>query len=192
MPERVRRLEIDEAGDGQQRRVELLARQDDGESRLRGNHHPPGSDAVDAIEEFLSLRDHALDEGRIELRARPPLGYRPSGVHASRPVCNLEKLRQLRDPSGDRDGLARRFSRPAPPVPTLVGPAHRVEYRYRQAELLPQRPRQAGVLSDHVVDLAVPTEGELEPRPNPMQGLVPGSEPTEHPGGFSQAERLVM
>ena len=75
--ERVRRLQIDEVRDRQQRRVEPLAREHDGERRLGVDHRVPGLDRVEAREDHLGLGAHQLGQRGIELlagarRARAP------------------------------------------------------------------------------------------------------------------------
>ena len=47
-------------------------------------------------------------------------------------------------------------------------------------------------MGDHVVDLAVPGERELEPEPKSVQRWVPGAEEPHPRGGHPQAPRLVV
>jgi hypothetical protein len=83
---------------------------------------------------------------------------------------NLDELRQLREPCGNRDGGARELARPAASVPLLVSGPERLEHRLGQTELLGERPRQRGVLDDHPVDLPVAREDELEHvEPHPLR-----------------------
>ena len=55
VPEHVRRLEVDEVRDREQRGVEPLPREHDGERRLGVDHRVPGADRVEAGEDHLAV-----------------------------------------------------------------------------------------------------------------------------------------
>ena len=132
------------------------------------------------------------DRGGIELPAAAFAREGPCGVDPSDAMCDLHELRQLRDPRGDRDVLALQLARPPAPVPPLVGPAQRVEHLAGQPELRAQRPRQPGVLVDHVIHFAVARERELEPHPEPVQRWVAGSHQPQRGRGGPQAACVVV
>ena len=93
---------------------------------------------------------------------------------------------------GERDVVALELARPAAPVPALVRGAEASSDLVGQRELLGHRARDGGVVGDHVVDLAVAGERELEPEPEAMQRWVTRAEATHARRGHPQAPRLVV
>ena len=76
------------------------------------------------------------------------------GLDPARAVGDLHELGQLRDPSGERNRVARERPREALPVPTFVRRTDRVEYRLRETELSREELCQLRVPLDHPVHLA--------------------------------------
>ena len=95
--QRVRRLEVDEVRDRQQRRVELLAGQHDRECRLGRDHRVPRLDVIETREQQIRLRAHERRQHRVELLARAPARELPRPVDAADAMRHLGELRQLRD-----------------------------------------------------------------------------------------------
>jgi hypothetical protein len=69
--EQVRRLQVDEVRDGEQRSVQPVAVQREGESRLGLDDRVPGDDRVEVREELLRLGVDEVAQRRIELPAAP-------------------------------------------------------------------------------------------------------------------------
>ncbi len=111
---------------------------------------------------------------RIELRTGALVGQCVRRGHPADPVCNLDVLRELGDPRGYGNRVSRELSRPTATVPLLVRGAERVANRLGQSELLRERAGERRVLRNHVVHLAVPRHGKLEPDPYAAQRRVPG------------------
>ena len=89
-------------------------------------------------EQQLALVAHEGCERRVELVAAAAASQLPGRLHPADAVRDLDVLRELREPRGDRHRLARELARPAAPVPLLVGPADRLAHLGRQLELLGQ------------------------------------------------------
>ena len=102
--ERVGRLQVDEVGDGQQRGVELVGGQQDGERRLGVDHRLPGSDVVEATEDLVGMAAQAVGQRGIELRART--------------AARASSLRGGRRPA---PGGRPRCTRPSPRCATPIG-----------------------------------------------------------------------
>ncbi len=190
--EAVRRLEVDEVRDGQERGVEALAGEHHGQRRLGVDHRVPGADGIEVREDHLGLRRHEPRELGIELLAGAPAGERLRRIDPSDPVRHLGELPELREPRRERNVLALEVARPPAPVPLLVRPAERVEHAVGQPELLAQRTRDGGVVDDHVVDLLAPGERELEPDPEAVQRRVPGPDPAHRRSHRPRAPELVV
>ena len=105
---------------------------------------------------------------------------------------DLDELRQLRDARRDRDRVALELARPSASVPHLVRGGERDQDVVREPELLAERARDPRVLGDHVVDLAVTRERELEPDAKAAQRRSPGAEPAHARGGPAQAPEPVL
>ena len=121
--ERVRRLQIDEVRDREQRRVELLVGEHDGERRLGRDHRIPRPHRVEAREDLLRAIAEQRGERGIELLAAALARQRGRRRDAADAVRDLDELRELRDARRDRHVCARQPARPAAPVPLLVGRA---------------------------------------------------------------------
>ena len=154
--ERVRGLEVDEVRDRAQRGVEAITGQHDRERRLGADHRVPGRDRIQPGQDLVGVAIHDLGERGVELLAGALAGELPRRVHAADAMCDLDVLGQHRHPRCQRHLLSAELARPAASVPHLVRAAQRVEHVDRQLELLAQRPRDRGVVGDHVVDLAMP------------------------------------
>ena len=135
--ERVRRLEVDEVGDRQQRRVEALAREHHRERRLGLDHRVPGPRPSRGRRGSSSASAHRACRPAPGRTARPPRLRASSCAagDAADAVRDLDELGQLRDPRRDRDLLALELARPAAPVPLLV--------RRRRARRGPRRAARA-------------------------------------------------
>jgi hypothetical protein len=79
----------------------------------------------------------------------------------------------VRNAGGERDARALELARPAASVPALVRRAQGLDNLFRQGELLRHGSRDGRVVGNHVVDLAVPRERELEPEPKSVQRRMP-------------------
>jgi hypothetical protein len=107
-------------------------------------------------------------------------------------ICDLDELGELGDPRWERYVCALELARPPAPVPGLVRGAERVEHLVLQSELFSQRPGHRCMLGDHLGNLAVAGEGELERDPEPVRPRVAGPQPP-HPGsGRAEAAELVI
>ena len=92
--ERVRRLQVDEVRDREQRRVELLARQRDGERRLGVDHGVPRADARRGRRGSSSAsRTRSRDERRVELAGRRACARAPSPPRRRRPGARPRRTR---------------------------------------------------------------------------------------------------
>ena len=126
--QRERRLEFDEAGHGQQRRVDPLTGQHNSERRLGGENRVPGRGVVESREDRVRVLEHECGQGRVELAARAPPRELPGRRDAADAMRDLGVFRELRESGRPRDRLAREGARPAPPVPLLVGCPEGVEH----------------------------------------------------------------
>ena len=143
MPDRVRRLEIDEVRDREQRGIEALAGQHDRERGLGGDHRVPGPDGVEPAEDRLGSRQSTAATRRVELRAA---SSRASATAASVPPRRCATSTNsancaIREASGI---CSRSAPGPAAPVPALIGAADALEHRLREPELLARRCAPAG------------------------------------------------
>ena len=177
MAEGVRRLQVDEVRDREQRRVEPLRGEHDRERRLGLDHRIPRRDRVKAREDHVRLRAHELRQLGVKLLAGALSGEFLRRVNSPDPVRDLDELRQLREPRRDRYRLAFELARPPAPVPLLVCPAESRRAPRRQPQLLTQGPRDRGVMGDHVIHLAVARERELEPDTESMKRWVASAQP---------------
>ena len=185
--EHVRRLQVDEVRDREQRGVEAPALERDGEYRLGLDHGVPRHDRVEPVEQRGRLGVDEVAEGRVELAAAPFPHERPRALDAADAVRDLDELAELREPRCERDRLAAELPGPALPVPHLVGRAERVQHVVGQLELLAERAGHRGVVIDHVAHLAVAREQEVEPDPEAVERRAPGSDPTEARRGHAHA-----
>ena len=171
--ERVRRLEVDEVGDRAQRRVELARRRARRRAPARRRSPRPRSRTASSPPK-ISLGVGAQQLGRAPDRTALPPRRSASAATPRRPHRSGGRPRRTRRAgrSATRSGRPRplELPRPAPPVPLLVrrrrAPS---QHRRGQPELLRQASGPARVLGDHVVDVAVARERELEPDPEPVQ-----------------------
>ena len=177
--EGVRRLEVDEGRDRQERRVEALARRARPRAPARprsprptsrprrgrrGSCRPPRTGGPPA-------------RGRTAARARLRASAFAAG-DAPDAVRDLDELGELRDPRRDRDLLALELARPAAPVPLLVRPAERGETSSGSPSCSASARAMAAWLGHHVVHLPVAGERELQPDAQAVQRRVAGA---EHP-----------
>ena len=112
-----------------QRSVDPGTGQHHGERRFGVDHHLPGPDLGQPIEDLVGVVAEDPDEGRIELRAAAPLGDRPGRGRSAGAVGHLDVLRQLHDPRRHGSVVAGDLTRPALAVPPLV------RARQRRADL---------------------------------------------------------
>ena len=114
-------------------------------------------------------------------------------VDAADAVGHLDVLGELGDPRGHRDLLRRPAAGPAATVPALVGRRDGLRDRVVETELLGQSASGRGVALDHVVDLAVPAEGELQADAEPVQRRVARADEPQHAGhDAAQAAAVVV
>ena len=170
-PSDVRRLQVDEVRDRQQRGVEALAREHDGERRLGVDHRVPRADG---------RRGRRGSRRRRRRRASASAGSNCSPRALARERARRLDARRRGAPprrtrracaSRDAIGTSSPSSSPGQPRPSqrsYAAPSAST-HLVRQPELLAQRARDRGVVGDHVVDLAVARERELEAEPEPVQ-----------------------
>src|SRR5947209_20498096 len=120
MPERERRLQVDEVRDREQRGVEPVVGEGARERGLGGDDRVPRAGGVQPSEDRLGVAVHERSERGVELRPCTTRRKRSRGVDAADPVCNLDEFRQLRQPCGNRYRLTREATGPTPTVPLLV------------------------------------------------------------------------
>lgn len=116
MPESVRRLQVDEGGDGLERRVQLDRRQQDGEGRLGRDDRFPRSELVEVVEHLLGLLAEHRHEVRVELAGRATASQRLRTLDAVGSVRDLRELRQLN--MRERIGMSAPDNSPANPLPS--------------------------------------------------------------------------
>ncbi len=140
MAERVRRLQVDEVRDRQQRGVEPFAREHDGERRLGVDHRVPRPDRRRGRRGSSPPSAHTSSASAgsncVPARLRASVAAASTAADA---VGDLDELRQLRQPRRERHLLALGLAGPAAAVPLLVGAAEGVPHRVRQPELLGQQ-----------------------------------------------------
>ena len=192
MPEEVRRLQIDEARDREQRLVDALSHEHDGERRLGIDHGAPHAHGVEVRQDHVALGLDQPGEHRVEVPTTPLAGELPRSVHSPESVRDLDVLGHVRDPRGERDVVSLELAGPATAVPALVRSADRLDDLVRERELLRHRAGDRGVVGDHPVDLAVPREREREAEPEPVQRRAPGPELPHSRRRHPQAPRLVV
>jgi hypothetical protein len=125
MAEEVRRLEVDEVRDRQERGVEAFAPEHDGERRLGLDHRVPRRDRVEVGEDHVGFGVDQVGERWIELLAAALTGEPLRRLDSAHAVCDLDVLRHLREPGRERNSLALELARPAAPVPSRVCRAER-------------------------------------------------------------------
>ena len=145
-----------------------------------------------AGQDQLRVLAHRLREPRVELLPTALPGDRLRRLDPSEPVRDLDELRQLREPGGDRHLLAFQLARPPFPVPLLVGAAEGLDHLIGEPELLRESPRQRGVLVDHPVDLAVAGEHELEADTEAVEWRVAGADQPHRGRRRPDAPELVV
>jgi hypothetical protein len=165
VPEEEGRFQVDEVGDRKERAVETLARQDHGERRLGVDDGIPHPDGVETREDDVGLGLEQVGQRRVEVSAAPLARELFRGLDSANPVCDLDELGDVRKAGRERDLLALEVARPAASVPARVGRADCLDDLVRQGKLLSHASRDGGVMGDHVVDLTVSGERELEPEP---------------------------
>ena len=188
----VRRLEVDEIGDGQQRRVELRLVEVHAESRFgrrsprpRSRRASNPSRIVSALAQNVGGHDGSnWDPARLSANATaapiPPIRWATS---VNSPICANLRC--------DRDVLALELPGPALPVPLLVGGTDRILHSVRKAELLGQAPGQGSVLDDHPVQVAMPGDRELHADPEAVQGRVAAAHQPQHGQRPARAAQLM-
>ena len=175
VPQRVRRLQVDEVGDRQQGRVEAArprrrprapARPRSPRPRCATESRPPRSSSACAAEQRR--------ERRVELlaaRARCASAF--GRVDAPDAVRDLDELRQLSDARRDRHTVALEPPGPTVAVPLLVAAAERLLHRVGQLELARRAvARGRAWCAIMSVNVAVAGERELEPDPEAVQRRV--------------------
>ncbi len=182
MAEEVGRLQVDEVRDGFEGRVEPFVGQNDGERWLDVDHCVPCPDLVQVGEDQIRVGDEQVDEVRIELRSALFDGDGPRLRDASDAVSDLDELRELREPRGDRHGVTPEVAMPPFAVPLLVRGRERVEHRLGQTELFAQPASHLRMVGDHVVEIAMPRDRELQPDAEPGEEWMSRAE-LSHPGG---------
>ena len=192
MTQEIRRLQVDEARDRQERGVEALADEHDGERGLGVDHGTPGTDRVETREDDLALFLHEVGQRRVEVSAAPLAGELLRGRYSSEAVRDLDVFGDMGNPGGERDVFSLELSRPAASVPALVCRADGRDDLARQGELFGHRSRDGRVVRDHAVDLAVTGERKRQPEPKSVQRRVAGSQEPHPGGGHAHAPRLVV
>jgi hypothetical protein len=192
VPERVRRLEIDEVGDREQRPVEGVFRERDAERRLGLDHRAPGVGGVEPAEDRFRVGAQRLGQGWVELRAGASFRQAQRGVDAADAVGNLDELGELRQPGGERDAVLRQAAGPPLSVPLFVRSHDRFRHCSGQPEPLGQRSRDRRVPSDHPVEVVPAGDRELEPHPKAVQGRIPATDEAHRSSRGSQAAVLVL
>ena len=133
--ERVRRLEVDEVRDRQQRRVEALAGQHDRERRLGVDHRVPGADRVEPAEDRRRRRRRraSASAGSNCLPLRSPRERRRPRRPRRRGARPRRTRRAAR--AAPRAGSSSPASSPGQPRPShrSYDAAERVEHRRRAA-----------------------------------------------------------
>ena len=190
--ERVRRLQVDEVGDREERPIDALAREHDGQRRLGVDHGIPGADRVESGQQAVAVGCDDCGELRIELLPAASLRELLRAVDAADAVCDLDELRQLGEPRRQRHRLALAVARPSSAVPLLVRRVDRLAHRLPQAELLRQQPGNGRVVGEHVVGRVAPRQRKLEPEAEAVERRVAGAEPAHRRGGHTEASGLVV
>ena len=168
--ERERRLEIDVVGDGQQRRIELLVREHDGQRRFGVDDRRPRLHGVEVTEDRRRRRRRgsSASAGSNCVPARRSASAQAASTPWTRWATSTYSAScAIRDAIGTSSPA--RVPRPALAVPLLVRVAERVARHLRKPELLGQHPGQHGVLGDHALDVVTPVQRELDAGPDPLQ-----------------------
>ena len=190
--ERVRRLEIDEVRDREQRLVESSVGERDAQGGLGVDHRVPRLAGIEVAEDPFRIGAQDRRQLRIELQTGAPLGQLDRCTDAAQPVRHLDELRELRQPSGDRDAIPGEAARPALAVPGFVRGADRLLHGFGKAEPLGQRTRDHRVALDHPVEVATARGGELEPHAEAVQRRVAASDERHRGGGRAQAPKVAV
>ena len=185
--EEVRGLQVDEVRHGCQCVVDPLPPQDHRQRRLDVDHGVPRLELIQAGEDQIRICLQEIDERGIELGATFPGRDRDRLRGAADAMTHLDELRQLRKPRGDGDVVSLQVAGPPLPVPLLVRGRQRVEHLYVQVELVAQPPRHLRMVRDHVVDVAVTGDHELQPDAEPSQERVSRAELSDPGGGAANA-----
>ena len=107
-------------------------------------------------------------------------------------MSHLGELSDLGQSRRDGDGVAPKVPGPALAVPLLVGGTDRLLHRLGQTELLGEPARQGRVLGDHVAQVAMTRDGELDADAEAVQRWVPAAQQPHHGEGPTQAPELVV
>ena len=187
----VGRLEVDEVRDGTQGGVDVVPVESPEQRRFPGDDRVPGRDRVDLAEQPIGVVHQGAHQCRIELAAGALAGQGNGRIDAADAMRHLDVLGELADARGERDLLAGQVAGPAFPVPALVGRRDGLLRRVVETELLGQSASGRGMALDHVVDLAVAAEGELQADAEAVQRRI--ARPDEPHAGHdaAQAARLV-
>ena len=159
-----------------------LARQRDGKRRLGVDHGVPRAQRVEVRRGSRPRRqpgDRRVP-GRTGRRAAPVRA--PALPRRRRPGARPRRTRRAARDAPRAGSRRPRDSRAIPFRPTARTPRRARRARLvGQLELLAERSGHRGVVIDHVVDLAMARERELEPDAEAVQRRVAGSDPP-HPG----------
>ena len=190
--ERVRRLQVDEVRDRQQRRVELLVGERDRERRLGVDHGVPGADRVEVGEQLgrLGVDEVAERRDRTGRRARSRASARAASTPPMRCATSTNSA-ELREPRGDRDRLARQLAGPALAVPLLVGRAERLEHLGGSSSCSPSERASAACWSIMPSTSRWPESANSSPTRKRCSGGLPGAEPPHARRPSCAAAQLV-
>ena len=188
VPERVRRLEVDEVGD-RQRAPRRTARRRQATASA-GSAAITASQVLGRVEPGEDRRRRRAHSNAHERRDRTACPRRlrraRRRVDAADAVRDLDELGELRDPRRDRDLRSREVARPALAVPALVR-CRRAPRARRPAD---RAARPASAPTASAARSSRRGRGGRRPRtrarPHPMQRRVPGAEQPHHGDGALQ------
>jgi hypothetical protein len=180
MTEGVRRLEVDEVRDRQQRLVVLVLAQQHRQGRLGADHDVPGGHLVQVGQEHAGLGVEHISQVRVELLAPLVADERPGGLHPADAVGHLDVLSDGGEPGRYRHVVAAQLPRPPAAVPLLVRRVERLEGVGREPEILTEPAGHLRVVRDHRVELMPARHGELGGEPDLLHdAVVAGREPAD-------------
>ena len=133
-----------------------------------------------------------LGEGGVELLSGALERQPPRRLRAADPVRDLDELGELGEPRGDRHVGALKLAGPPLSVPLLVRRAQGVVDGLRESQLPAEHLRHCGVVLDHLVNVAVAGDRELETEPEAVEGRVAGTKPAHRRHGRSNAVHVVL